>query len=248
MRIVVLLNDPGVPPGRLATEADRRGHTLVVVRMYDGEPIPDRSSFDAVVALGGEMGAYETEEFPFLEVEKEFLASVVGAGTPTLGLCLGGQLLADALGGEAFLADKPEVAFEPIEIVADDDAVATALSGRNVVLFHRDTWTAPAGAVAVARSSLFEQMFRFGSALAVQAHPEVTQSVFATWASEGKGPEVIEQAGVDRDALMARVAGSEQEMIDSASAFFGAWFAEAEAIVSGQNPDQGREGAGALSP
>lgn len=246
MRILVLVNDPGVPPGRLATEADRCGHTLVMVRMYDGEEIPDRSAFDSVVSLGGEMGAYDTKDFPFLTVEKEFLASVVDDGVPTLGLCLGSQLLADALGGEVFLADRPEVAFESIEIVADDE-VGSALVDRKLVLFHRDAWTAPDGAVVVGRTSRFDQMFRYGTAVALQTHPEVTQPVFAQWATQGGGPEVVRQAGGDNNALISEVARSEQDMVETAAAFFGAWFAEAERILS-RRGSSGHEGPGTPTP
>lgn len=232
MRLLVLVNDTGVPPGRLMTEAIRYGHIVELVRLCDGDEIPDEGLFDAVVSLGGEMGAYDTDAFPYLSGEKRFLAAVVEQGVPTLGLCLGGQLLADALGGEAFLADKPEVVFEPVELLVDDDPVAAALASGKTVMFHQDTWTSPPGATLIGRTKRFDQAFRLGTAVGVQPHPEVTQPVFLTWATEGRGPEVIERAGTDLDELVADVTRSEDQMARTARAFFGAWFAEAEAILS----------------
>jgi GMP synthase-like glutamine amidotransferase len=243
MRLLILVNDASVPPGRLLGEAIRYGHTVELVRLYDGEQFPDFGSFDAVVALGGEMGAYDVTEFPFLVDEKLFLASMVERGVPVLGLCLGGQLLADALGGEAFLANRPEVGFEKVDLLVEGDPVAEALSSGKMVTFHRDTWTMPPGATLIARSQRFNQAFRFGTAVAVQPHPEVTQTWFLTWATSGGGPELIEQAGTDREKLMAEVASSETDMERAAEAFFGAWFAEAETIASAANPADRIEGA-----
>jgi GMP synthase-like glutamine amidotransferase len=248
MRLLILVNDDAVPPGRLLTEAVQNGHTFELVRLCDGDEIPEPDSFDAVVSLGGEMGAYDVNEFPYLGDEKVFMADMVDQGVPVLGLCLGGQLLAEALGGEAFLADHPEVVFERIELLVEDDPVGAALASGRTVMFHRDTWTLPPGATLIGRSHRFNQAFRFGTAVGVQPHPEVTQSAFLTWATEGRGPEVIRQAGADRDGLIADVSRSEDEMARTAGDFFSAWFAEAEALTTRVDVGDPVEGAGPTEP
>ena len=79
------------------------------IRVFAGETIPDTVRWAGVVSLGGEMGAYEEQRYPWLRDEKAWLVSVVQAGVPVLGICLGCQLLADALGGSVFPADEAEI-------------------------------------------------------------------------------------------------------------------------------------------
>ncbi|MEZ5174790.1 MAG: type 1 glutamine amidotransferase [Acidimicrobiia bacterium] len=230
MRILGLVNDPLDPPGRLADVAREHGHELILVDLWDGAAIPDRNAFDAVVALGGAMGAYETEKYPYLVDEKEFLASVVHEGVPTLGICLGSQMLADALGGKAYLADRPEVSFERLILLVDDDPVVTALGSGRVALFHQDTWTLPPGARLMSANE-YNHVFRFGSALGVQPHPELTIDDLNLWVAQPVTTEFMDRAGADLE-LVATITAAESEMAAVASRFFSAWFVEAEARIA----------------
>ena len=238
MNILVLVNDVIVPPGRLVDEAEKHGHDLVIVNMFAVEPIPERSTFDAVVSLGGSMGAYDTEAYGYLDAEKAFLADMVKAKVPVLGLCLGSQLLADALGGSAYLADRPEVVFETLAVLVENDPLADALGSGRVVMFHQDTWAAPEGATVSVSSSRFDQMFRFGTAVAVQPHPEVTQEDLAAWAADPRDLAIIHAAGVDPDELIAEVAAADSEIDRVAARFFRAWFEEAEKMAGAQSPER----------
>ncbi|KAA3639294.1 MAG: type 1 glutamine amidotransferase [Armatimonadetes bacterium] len=231
MRILVLENDPVVPPGRLATEAATAGHEIVMVRLHQGDRIDDAGHYDAIVVLGGGMGSYEEDAYPFLVDEKQFLVEAVDRGVPVLGLCLGSQLLADALGGRVYLADTPEVQLCRAEIEVEDDPVAMALGSTDALLFHRDTFVLPPGATVLAKTTDFIHAFRIGSGVGVQAHPEVTRDTALAWIDSPESADIVEGAGVDRAELRARVAGAEEALSDLATSFFSAWFAEAESLL-----------------
>jgi GMP synthase (glutamine-hydrolysing) len=226
--IIVLRNDAGVPPGYLAEAFEPREMPWHLIRLDGGEPLPEIEEVGGVVALGGLMGAYDVVAYPYLEGEKQFLADCVAADVPVLGICLGAQLLADALGGRAYLADTPEATFASIELTAEGevDAVTAALSGRTVLRLHQDTWDLPPGGTVLAEGGGFQQAFRFGSALGIQPHPEADPEIVAAWLALDGTRRLAHRAGTDPDELMRAVAASTAEGEETANAFFDAWLSE----------------------
>lgn len=226
--IVVLRNEPDAPPGYLGDALDRRGVDWRVVRLDAGDPLPEIRDVSGVAVLGGAMGAYDDEEFPFLIDEKRFLGECTSAGVPVLGICLGCQLLADALGGRAYLAEAGEVVFAPIDPTPDGraDPVVAALAGRPVIRFHQDTFDVPPGGVLLATGGGFNQAFRVGSALGLQPHPEVTSNLLRGWLGSGRGRQRAIELGVDPDAVLAEFAASRSEVEVMAAGVFDAWLDE----------------------
>lgn len=230
VRILVLQNDANVPPGYLETACAGAGVDLEVVALWDGAPVPDPLGWDGVVSMGGHMGAYEEAAFPFLADEKRCLSAAAEAGVPTLGLCLGSQLLADALGGEAYLSDAPEVDILSVELTpaGRSDPVVGSLDWP-VLVFHQDTWRPPPGATLLAATGRYPQAFRQGSAIGIQPHPEATPDVLDEWLSHDSARSVPRRAGTDPVKLAQVYRSSESALAAGAARFFGAWLAEVEA-------------------
>jgi len=231
--IVVLRNDVTSPPALLEAVLRVRDLPYRVVCLDRGEPVPGPEGVGALVALGGAMGAYEVEEYPFLAEEQRLLATAVDRGVPVLGLCLGCQLLADALGGRAYRAERPECVFAPVELTAagHDDPVAASLEGRRVVRMHQDTWDLPPGASLLAEGGGFHQLFRLGSGLGVQPHPEVTAELVVSWLDMGADRKLAHASGTDPDLLAGELRRARGDMRETAKRFFGAWLDEVRAVV-----------------
>ncbi len=226
--IVVLQNEDMAPPGYLGHALDRRGVDWRVVRLDTGESLPEVGDVSGVAVLGGPMGVYDDDEFPFLVDEKRFLVECTKADVPVLGICLGCQLLADGLGGRAYLTDRAEVVFAPIEATPDghSDPVVAALAGRSVIRYHQDTFDLPPGGVLLATGGGFDQAFRLGSALGLQPHPEVTPDLLRGWLGSGRGRQRAVDLGVDPDALLAEFSASEGQVATMAADVFDAWLDE----------------------
>jgi GMP synthase (glutamine-hydrolysing) len=226
--IVVLRNENMAPPGYLGDALDRRGVGWRVVRLDAGDPLPRAEDVSGVAVLVGPMGAYDEEDFPFLVDEKRFLVECTNAGVPVLGICLGCQLLAEALGGRAYLADEAEVVFAPVEatLAGHADPVVAALTGRSVIRYHQDTFDIPPGATLLAIGGGFDQAFRLGPALGVQPHPEVTPDLLSGWLGSGRGRKRAIDRGVDPDALLAGFSASEEQVAAMAGEVFDAWVDE----------------------
>lgn len=168
MRILCLQHDPLDGPGALLDWAAERDHAVSTCMICLGEPLPPLDSFDLLVSLGGPMGAYEEEKHPWLSAEKEYLRHAIASGKRILGLCLGCQLLADALGGKAFRHSCKEFGWQPIEPLPEGatwfgipTVHGTLKESENGIFhafqWHGDTYTLPPGAVQLARNTATEQ-------------------------------------------------------------------------------------------
>ncbi|MEU4835731.1 type 1 glutamine amidotransferase [Streptosporangium sp. NPDC023615] len=192
MRITVVEHEADAGPGFLADWLAGAGAACEVVRPYLGEAVPDGPA-DGLVVLGGEAAAWEDERFPWLPATRDLLRDSVRAGVPTLGVCLGAQLMTLACGGTV---ERGEHGLEvgAREIVPLPAAAADPLFAGSVpapaVQYHRDAITRlPPGAVPLVTGDPYpNQAYRLGrNAWAVQFHPEATPEIFAGWTAGSAG-------------------------------------------------------------
>lgn len=225
--LLVVQNDAVAPPGHLVDACRRAGVPFDLARPFTGEPVAPFADRTGVVVLGGAMGVGDAAEYPFLLDEMSEISAAADAGVAVLGICLGGQLIAAALGGAVMRADHPEAVV--VEMSATDvgtDPVLGRLDGPQLAL-HQDTWEAPPDAVALIDGPEFPFAFRSGSAVAIQTHPEVTVDIFRRWVSIPAVRGLVAHAGSDPDELMSAFEAAQPRSRDMAMRFFGAWLDEA---------------------
>ena len=230
MRLLVLQHIACEHPGVFSEVMRERGAEAVAVEVDEGEPLPDWREFDGVLAMGGPMGAGDDAEHPWLGPEKELVRDAVEAGRPFLGVCLGVQLLAAALGAPVYPADRPEVGLLEVELTDEgrDDPLFAGLDDRIVSLqWHGDTFDLPAGAVRLASSpAIANQAFRAGErAYGVQFHLEVTGDMAREWGAIPAYRESLAATLGERDGaeFIAEVGRRSDELHPPARRLFGNW-------------------------
>jgi len=179
MHIHVLQHVPFEGPAQIAHWAERRGHDLAISHLYAGDPLPDLDAFDRLVVMGGPMGVGDEAEYSWLRPEKARIADAIRAGKSVVGVCLGAQLIAEALGAEVFPNAVKEIGWLPIELTEAGRAhplLEDLPPAPTVFHWHGDTFSLPDGAVHLARSAHCEQQaFLYdGRVLALQFHLEST--------------------------------------------------------------------------
>jgi GMP synthase-like glutamine amidotransferase len=183
--VLVLQHDPYDGPGYLGESLLRRGARLTIVRLDNDEVLPDVLAYDLILVMGGAMNVYQEDKHSWLVEETRAICNAIEAGKAVLGVCLGGQLLAKALGAQVRLGGATEIGLTPITLTDAGvmDPLFDGLSQLEAVEWHDDTFDIPTGAIALASSEgCAHQAFRFGQrAYGLQFHPEVSPMMLAEW-------------------------------------------------------------------
>jgi GMP synthase (glutamine-hydrolysing) len=217
-RVLVVQHEDDCPPAWVGDWLAEAGCALDVRRPYAGDPLPgDLQDHDALLVLGGAMGANDDDAHPWLAPTKQLVREAAARAVPTLGICLGHQLLAVALGGEAGPNPRgQQLGLLPVGWTDDAgrDDLTRGLVGTGYGVHWNDdvVLRAPEGTVVLARTPQGEvQVARFAPrAWGVQLHPEVDDRILASWAEddrdrydEGVLDDVLRRVAVVRDDLAA---------------------------------------------
>jgi len=207
MILHILQHDPTEGPGAIVDWADARGHILQTTHVYRADPLPDVAAGDLLVIMGGPMNIYQDRDYPWLKAERAFLARYVEMDGRALGICLGAQFLADALGGRVTQNPQVEVGWFPVRFTDEARAMFPCLpAAKETVHWHGDTFELPAGAVRLGTSeACTNQGFLYdGRVLGLQFHAEMTRE-FAMLLVEQAGPDLQPAAFVqDGRAILGR--------------------------------------------
>jgi GMP synthase (glutamine-hydrolysing) len=195
-RVVVVQHAECEKPGLIAEALRSRGYALESVLTWLGAPVPkDLNRAEGLVIMGGPTGAYEYDRYPFLRDEMSLMASALRESKPLLGVCLGSQLLAAALGAEVRKGRQKEIGWHPITLTeaALGDPLLKGLDQTFAAYhWHGDVFDVPRGAVTLASSSLTAcQAFRYGKCaygflFHMEVVPEILEGMLRTFTDELK--------------------------------------------------------------
>jgi GMP synthase (glutamine-hydrolysing) len=224
-KLLTLIHAPWERPHRILEAFDEV--EVVEVEALGGSSLPAHAEIGAVIAMGGPMNVDEVERYPALEAEREWLAEAVRRQMPVLGICLGAQLLARALGAEVRAGERPEIGFAPVRIDEPADPVVGPLAPSCAALhWHGDVFDLPLGAKPLASSAQTEvQAFRSGAAWGVLFHPEADSRLVEDWLAV---PSMLAEAtavlGPDAaETLRAQARENEAELIERSGRGFRAF-------------------------
>ena len=177
MRAHYLQHVPFEGLGSIESWLKAAGYQITKTRLFDSASLPDVDDIDLLVVMGGPMRVNDESEFPWLSLEKRFIYDVIESGKSVLGICLGAQLIASAMGARVHGNPDKEIGWFPVQAVASVDG-STFCFPASVEVFHwhGETFDLPDGAIRLAKSTACDhQAFQLGrSVIGLQFHLETT--------------------------------------------------------------------------
>ncbi|NOQ88641.1 MAG: glutamine amidotransferase [Gammaproteobacteria bacterium] len=195
--------------------------------------VDDLSQLDALsdsllVILGGPISVNDADMFPFIDAEIDLLRRRIAADKPTLGICLGAQLIASAMGAKIYSGQEKEIGWDGLQLTADGERGALRYLGAehcSMLHWHGETFDLPAGAVLLASSSKYDnQAFSVGAnILALQFHPEITTRGMEKWFIGHIG-EIMQTPNISVEQLRQETHQYGNQLEMQGELFFNSWF------------------------
>jgi GMP synthase-like glutamine amidotransferase len=163
--------------GSIETWLRDAGYEITNTRFYEAGVLPSIADIDLLVIMGGPMSVNDEIQYPWLDKEKKFIKEVIQSGKPTLGICLGAQLIAASMGGDVFPNSVKEIGWFPVQATKTDNTLFFQFPKEIPVFhWHGETFNLPEGAVSIAESKgCKNQAFQIGdSVIGLQFHLETT--------------------------------------------------------------------------
>jgi len=182
MKAHCLMNIGFEGPGYITDWIDQHGHFMRVWKLFEDSALPEVKDIDLLLVMGGPMNIYEEEKYPYLTGEKELIHACIREKKHVLGICLGAQLIANALGEKVFKNREKEIGWLPMHPYGDraDDKIRSVIPETFTPFhWHGETFDLPEGASLLGSSPACQnQGFLFGDrVLALQFHLEVTPQI-----------------------------------------------------------------------
>lgn len=185
MKVLILQHTATEGAGVILDWCSQKGADVSYIKLYEPHPhfVLD-DSFQLVVVLGGPMSVNDESGYPWLKMEKSYIAQCIDAQTPVLGICLGAQLIASSLGAKVMANSELEIGWHNVDAVSNEDAdVFQFPASLSVFHWHGETFELPFGAIHLAKSAgCANQGFQLGDkVIGLQFHPEITSSTIDVW-------------------------------------------------------------------
>jgi GMP synthase-like glutamine amidotransferase len=186
MNVLIIKHIEVEGPGSIEYCLRQEKISYQIFNLKPGVPLPRLDDLTHIVLLGGPMNVYEEDRYPFLREEDLFIKEAIQRGKSILGICLGAQLIAKALGANVFKAPVKEIGWYDVSLtrIGSIDPLFSKLPKTfSVFQWHEDTFEIPHSAILIATSALVPcQAFRYGdNAFGLQFHLEVTQEMIRQW-------------------------------------------------------------------
>lgn len=188
--VVIVQHEASVPPGSITDVLAEDAIDHRVFEAWHGSAWPKASEIRALVVMGGTMNVDQLDRYPMLAEGRRLMSDALEQGIPTLGVCLGSQMMARVLGADVYRSEPRNATFSGLKLTSEgagDLLLAPFASGLPVLQFHEDTFRVPELAVALATSdsSGLAQAFRYGdNTYAIQFHFEVDGPILEGWIRE----------------------------------------------------------------
>jgi GMP synthase-like glutamine amidotransferase len=205
MRVHILQHVAFEGPGNILQWLASRHAKVSTTRLFASESLPSLDEFDAIIALGGPMSVNDEETLPWLNQEKVLLRDSVHSGKAVLGICLGAQLIASALGARVYAGEQKEIGWFPVRPIAHMTDSFSFSGEVNAFHWHGETFDLPSGAIHLAESeACLHQAFQVGErAIGLQFHLETTPESAASIISNCRHELVRAKYVQTEDQLLA---------------------------------------------